>query len=279
MFCPDENNFLRTVAAWRGLGDLNGNDGRLIITGWMNSRFLDDPLMDAKPWGAKMKLLDKNYGKSYAVNRIVEKYVHDDHYVMLLDGDIIVPCTATLSSLRELMSKRESLDAVAFGQRGDCRHHPHPGTSENMRGWKLTRREGNIGIAGGAVMVRGEIIRKYPLPELGAYGPDDVQWMDTLARNQVTCWLSLDEYVIHPFAADPAYEQWKQKMAIELHKKYGLDRQPNREEINDLCREADSFWGIHHSRMQYPSPPMPENEATAPGAAPPPPLPNCPFSP
>lgn len=266
------------MSAWRGLGELTANEGRLIITGWIDKRFMNDPLMDAKPWGAKLKLFDRNYGKAYAVNRMVEKYVRDGHYVLLLDGDIVVPCVTTLVSLHGLMSKRE-LDAVAFGQRGDCRHHPHPGKSENMRGWTLTRRDGNTGIAGGAVMVSGEVLRKYPLPELGAYGPDDIQWMNTLARANVTCWLAEDEYVIHPYDVDISYRQWKEATAVSIHKKYGMGAQPSREEVDNLRREADDFWRSHHSKMQYPSPPIPEAEATAPGAAPPPPLPNCPFSP
>lgn len=140
----------------------------------------------------KIDIWKYNAGKSSYVNKFVEELQPEAYErIFCSDSDIVW----RRESFPNLMKHLEpAAEVVLPRQEGDNRHFVwNPTVSGD-----LVFLESNYGFSGGALLTTMSLIKKYPLPRVGSYGPEDVLWFRGLAKEGKKVAIVNSASVVHP---------------------------------------------------------------------------------
>jgi len=192
----------------------NNIEIELYIIGY-NNISKENILVNFKHIKKYIKLLlftDKNYGKSYNVNYILNTINENQDFLFYMDGDIILLKYENLFDKLIDISKH-NFGIIALNQQQDCRHNPmiylHQIQIENIT---LLHSDSEYGIAGGVYFMKFELAKKYRLKEVGIYGPDDTLLIKELRKDGYVSVVVKDIYVIHPFENNENYKKNKNEI-------------------------------------------------------------------
>lgn len=248
-FCSDENSLGRSKESWNSIVEIvkewSGTPPDVRLSGWIKS----GNIMEASRQHLKGLDLEKNLfaysenvGKSRVINDAMMNSRHD--WVICIDSDIILKDGLRLKQLIETCEEY-NIDFCAMNQQGDCRHCICVDVESNIHaGFKFLHPKDGVGLAGGAVIIRGDVLRKTPMPIVGVYGPDDISHINMLEKNGTRCWLVENYHAEHPAdVGNPQYLEWKHETAWKMYHKLGWPpRSMTCEEYDDCKNLADGFW-------------------------------------
>lgn len=174
-----------------------------------------DSFENIKKYLKLLLFIDKNYGKSYNVNKILDNQDIKGDFLFYLDGDIILP--ENEGGFKRLIkiynSKPLSISnygIIALNQKEDCRHNPLIYLRQfNIVGEELLYSDSEYGIAGGVYFMNYNLAKQYRLQDVGIYGPDDTLLIKTLRDSGYISVVVKSFWVTHPYEKDKNYKKNK----------------------------------------------------------------------
>jgi len=158
----------------------------------------------------KVDIWTHNAGKSSYINKFIEELKPGDYKrIFCSDSDIVWENKSFQVLLENLGSKA---DVVLPLQEGDNRHFV----------WNpiilgdLLFLEGNYGFSGGALLTTTELLKKFSLPHVGSYGPEDVLWFRRLAKEGKNVAIVKSASVLHPFVKNKRGESLPLELVKEM---------------------------------------------------------------
>lgn len=195
---------------------------------------------------------DRNYGKAYVMNQIVDNMTRDasDGFVFLLDADIIleVICPNILERLIYIASESEKYTHKPFGliatsqAEGNC-HLPaifdnsYIVPADMWGAERVCFPSKPSGIAGGAILcgiAPWRAVGGYR--PMGVYAGDDAYFLLDVGRTGYSYQVAADVYVVHPIDHDAEYAKWKMQVCHRVSD--GL----RKNDLSSFIEEADAFW-------------------------------------
>ena len=190
-----------------------------------------------------IKRFDKNYGKAYIVNHLVEEYIEYEEYFLTADSDIQYPenekdiINRLIESFKYATEINLNPSLIALNQEeNNC--HLLEYCYQNKKTYRSAYDEemicypdGGGGVAGGCLFISTAFWKKVKgYKVLGVYAGDDANLMQDSYLNGYKFLMADTIHCIHPYENDGEYIQWKVKTC------------PQTKNLNDAIRDADRFW-------------------------------------
>ena len=186
---------------------------------------------------------DKNYGKAYVVNSLVEKFLTNEEYIFTADSDIcyIENQPNIIYRLVEAMNYSKAINLnpsliSLYQEEANC--HILNACYENRHyyngkyGSEMVCHPTNAGgVAGGCLFISTnfwKIVNGYKV--LGVYAADDANIMIDSRKNGYNFLMSNSIRCIHPKETDKKYQDWKIKTSSKI------------QSLPDAIKDANLFW-------------------------------------
>lgn len=230
-FCPTRKMLdfnLESVRSLKKYLDKHPYPADIIFGGYIDDEYYDEFLNELKSlFSGRCKFFrfDKNYGKAYIVNKMVNDYLVNNNvtkYIFTFDSDIVFLDNNDgdiIERLKRLSNKTYLVQGRKFGLIG-CNF-----TGDNAH-W-LNRFENNtiidnetiswptqpVGIAGGCIFINVDAWRSingYRI--MGVYAPDDAMMIRDMFNSGFGICVATSIFVHHPGTHDDRhYQGWKEK--------------------------------------------------------------------
>jgi hypothetical protein len=232
LFVPDNNNYNRFKNSIESLLSCDlSHVNKIIIDGWVRSDDIWKNIENLKNDKISLFRRNNNIGKSTIINENVNNISTDK--ILLLDSDIIIHNKDTISKLYLLSLYH---DIIIPNQLGDNRHYKlffkNPITYNGELIYNITQ---SIGVAGGCMLLRTNILKDIPFKNKGPYGSDDVEFFEK-AINKYKIILCENISITHPFNNNDKYNDWKLETSLSL-----LHKDLTQEEIDIMIIESEDF--------------------------------------
>lgn len=284
IFAPDKKRLERNLKSLetifkyvRKYDVISEIDIKLLIGGWaINEEFWDIIDKRVSEWSLntiKPKRFDKNYGKAYTLNSLVNVGKQSNpkfDYILSIDSDILFP-KDNVQMFERLINAAEKITKIKkkpFGVLGlnQLEHCCHFKTitqnrktikyekTETFGDWKKSINDGKLleinnnindevvwpnnpsGIAGGCVLISRKLwdtVGGYRV--MGVYAGDDAYLLLDCHNRGFTYQVIKSIGIIHPFDDDDEYQKWKGRVC---HRDSG----PIKNDISKQINEAEEFW-------------------------------------
>ena len=234
IFCPNESYFDRFKTSITSIlsADLTDVD-KIVIDGWVSSdtiwRKVQELVSDID--NVVLNRRERNIGKSAIIN----ENIPDTPLVVYSDSDIVI-FPDTILRLKKLST---FYDIIVPDQLEDCRHYKlvldrlKIVDCNNEKLYQLLTSEG---VAGGFLMMKTNVIKKFKFPNKGPYGSDDVEFFQqTINEHSIVLCLSIA--IVHPFDSNKEYYDWKVEMSLSAYKK-----ELTTDDIDNRINSSIKFW-------------------------------------
>lgn len=258
LFAPTDGQFNRNIDSIRSLHRYIEKFGcsncSFYFAGWGRDDLIQRMQEEINDLFARydfhVTIFERNYGKAYVVNKIIEDSfrLDEDGILFLFDSDIIfdIECEYLFDRAADIVALLDGQNGkefgiLAFDQRDiDCHYPSARENASSVRSWygveELRWPSVPSGIAGSAWVTSLSAWRTVGgYRHMGVYAGDDAFYLHDIAAAGFSYQLLESIWIIHPRDNDAEYARWKETVCAR-------DSGSPKSDIEGIVSESETFW-------------------------------------